>query len=282
MPTRPFNVNIYEVVVRDYDNYRPLPFEEAIECAWQQPLSERHRSEPRRSFRLEHMCEAEDYYVLNFAALQYEGPGRADTTHPVSSIGLNPGELFAYETAMLYDIEHSILFVESHQTSMRSGAIARYFTHFADTTAYGVYPRFDEDVIRRARGFIEIRNVGVRAAVQRRDDRESGLDVHTATGREFEAEYVDLMFSMNSRKRSLSKGPVWSFLNQFINGEDHDDIKRLILRGREHEGDKLEKLDLFRHRERRERLVAVGAGNRRVDHEVRWRELEEIREGYSS
>ena len=63
---------------------------------------------------------------------------------------------------------------------------------------------------------------------------------------------------------------------------NHDEVERLTLRGREHEGDKLEKLDLFRHRERRERTVPVTPGDRRVPCEVRWEELIEIWEGYVS
>ena len=212
MPTRPFKVNIYDVVVRDHDDITPEDFEDAIDLAYQHSITERRRPEPRRSFRLEDVSVTEDYYLLNFAALQYDGPGRADTLSPVSSIDLSPDESFAYETAMLYDIDDSILFVESHQTSMRSGAISRYFTHFAESTIYGVYPRIDESVIRRARGFYEIRGVGLRAAIHGQGNRATGLDVQTGIGREFDAEYVDLTFSLKSRDRALAKGPVWSFL----------------------------------------------------------------------
>ena len=148
MPDKSFKVNIYEVTLSSEDDEDmpddsgDVPFSDAIENAWEQPLPDRLKDVNGKGRRLENYEQRQDCYLMNFVTREFSGPGRSRPETAAVPIDLDPDEDFAHQTAMLYDPDLSLAFLESTQTGMREGAIARYFREFSyPRTEYRLIPR---------------------------------------------------------------------------------------------------------------------------------------------
>ena len=166
METKPFKVNIFDVDVGgDEPAGQPL-LAEAIERASRCSREDRVRNVALKDRRLEHYDRFQDGFLLNFVTFDFPGPGRVSQQAPAVPIGLRGDEFFANETAVLYDPDVNLAFVEATRNGMGAGAIADYFESFAErTTAYRLIPRLDPDATARARRQRQFRKVVMRVAL---------------------------------------------------------------------------------------------------------------------
>lgn len=149
-----FRVNLFDVNLPDAEQVPQTPFREAIENACGQPLADRDRVVNGKWHRLENYEEREGCFLLNFITGQYAGPGRTELGVASAPIGLGPNEAFTYDTAVLYDPEENLVFLESSVLGMREGALASYFEEFANgDTNYSLSYRLDREAAAKARRF---------------------------------------------------------------------------------------------------------------------------------
>ena len=299
MPDKSFKVNVYEVVFpQEGDDEEDdlqvsiptaslnvqTPFEDAINDCSQTPLVDRYGVANGKGRRLEHCDTHDGCNLLNLVTFEFPGPGRSTERAPAMPMGLQVDEYFSHETAMLYDPETHLAFVESTLGSMGPGAIAHYFERFAPGTNYQLVPRLDAEASARARRQREIRSIQTRVAIGpiTQADRNAGTSAILALGENLEGGLVNIEISVGpERKRSLSIAGVWNLVESLTGGSAQHDVKQLRLNGRENEDDPLELIDLLEHREKRERQLPIDMNSRTVDHTVRWRSLIEIHGGFA-
>ena len=289
MPNKPFKVDIYDVRLPEIENEedengtQPVPFEDAINTARNEPLHNRYKIVNGKGRRLEHHRLDQYSYLLNFLTFEYSGPGRSETTTPAVPNNLNPDEYFTVETSMLYDPQLQIAFVESSLTGMRYGALARYFREFSDPrTEYLMYPRIDDDAAARARRFQTIRGftMHVRAGAITDADHQAGVDPFKVVAEEFGAGVFKLEFRAGRRRdESLVPQRVWRAVDAF-NDTNSSSVSKLELYGREHDDEPLEPIDLIQHRERYARPLLVDDITRAIPHRDRWDALLGIRQEF--
>ncbi len=284
MPDKSFNVNIYDLDPPDPYGPAQTPFDTAIQGACAQPLGDRYLIVSEKGRRLEHHDRWEGYYLLNFVTFEFAGPGRSAPETQAVPMGLQPDESFAHETAVLYDPETMLVFAESARGGMGPGAIASYFGRFANRqTDYQLIPRLDDEAGKRARRHQTIRSMTMRVAIGpvTEKDREAGIGVIKSFGDDYGAELVDIEIKASrARGRTLSLGNIWRTANSILNSSDTNNVAQLKIKGREHDDDPLETIDLLQHRERRERSLKVDDVSRKVPHELRWENLISIRQEF--
>lgn len=154
MPEKSFKVNIYNVGITGSNIADPRnhSFHQAIDNVIARPLDRRYTEVSGKGRRLENHRKEEDYYLLNFVTSQFDGPGRTEPETAAIPIDLAPEESFAHETAMLYAPNANLAFVESILGGMGPGAIAHYFSEFANNNEnYSLIPRLDDEASARAR-----------------------------------------------------------------------------------------------------------------------------------
>ena len=293
MPEKSFKANIYHVGFRNPDIPPGIPFETAIEEARERPLGERYVPLLPKGRRLEHDDKRDGCYLLNFVTFEFAGPGRSTPEEYAVHIDLDSNESFAHETAMLYDPETRLAFLESTLGGMGSGAIADYFGNFADRdTEYVLTPRLDDQAAARARTFQTIRTVIMSTSMgpATEVDRETGVGVIKSLGDEFDGGHINLEIKAHrKREHTLSKDLIRRIIDfvtgpgpspSFIDSEDRSTLTRLKIEGRVHDDEPLELIDLFQHKEKRERILLVDDTLRKVLHEDRWKALLEIRQEF--
>ena len=170
MPEKPFTVNIYKVVVHDDDErqFRMMDnsFSAAIEASCAASFADKNKDVDGKMRRLEHYTQHGDFHLLNFATAAFDGPGHFSQTTQVAPFGIDPDEYFAHETAMLYDPDQHLAFLESSQRGMSRTTVARYFMRFAPPkTRYELLPVLDDEASARARRYKTIRKLEVSAAL---------------------------------------------------------------------------------------------------------------------
>ncbi len=280
MPEKRFRVNIYDVGPPE-----GIPFSTAVDNAIAQPPGMRYRVANGKGRRLEHDERRDGVYLLNFLTFEYAGPGRSRPVTPAELIDLDPDEYFTHDTAILYDPETALAFVESTLGGMGSGAIASYFEEFAGEGTYQLSPRLDDEAAARARGHQTIRNLSIRVGMGpiTDADHDAGMGVLKAFGEGFGAGHIDIVLkSLPERNRSLIPGRVWEAIDAILNsGGDHT-VTQLKVTGREHDDEGYEVIDLIQHREKRDRMLPVDPATRKVSHEVRWKALIDIRQEFLS
>ncbi len=272
---RRFRVNIYDV---RHEGQDPIPFEKAISIACKKSLRRRGRDENEKHHRLENHKQKTDRFLLNFVTLDFPGPGRAKREGPVSPFGLDEDESYTHETAILYDIDNRLAFIESKKVGMGYGAIARYFTDFAGLgTAYQLIPRLDPDAATRARKKRLIRGMQMRVGLGpiTRDHANTPSPI-VAFGNAFGASFVDVEIKIEGGKhKSLSLDRISEFLRRETDYEKLG-IQQLKVNGKESEEESLELIDLLQHPEKRDRNLPVDPVERKILHEYRWGALEDI------
>ncbi len=284
MPTKPFKVNIYDVELPQSESAESglTSFGVAIDGACGQPLDERYSDVNEKGRRLEHCDEREGCHLLNFVTFEFAGPGRSAPKTPAAPIDLDRDESFAHETAMLYDPEANLAFVESTQGGMGPGAIVSYFERFANRgTYYRLIPRLDDDAAARARRHQTIRSLIMRVNIGQvtEADRASGIGVIKSLGETYDAGYINIEVktSPEERRKSLRVPSIWETINTIIGSNDANNVTQLKVSGRENDDEPLEIIDLIQHREKRERLLNVDGTSRKIPHEERWNALIDIR-----
>lgn len=280
MPEKSFKANIYDVEFRNPDIPGQTPFETAIEEALGRPLIERYVDLSPKGRRLENDDKRDGCYLLNFVTLKFEGPGRSTPETPAVPIDLDSNESFAHETAMLYDPETRLAFLESTSVGMREGATADYFGKFASSdTEYMLTPRLDDDAAAKARGFQTIRSIIMRVAMGpvTEADREAGIGVIKGFGEGYNAGYMNIeVKAQRERGRTLSRSNIWRTIEPLMGSENRSTVTQLKVEGRTHDDAPLEIIDLIQHQEKRERMLSVDDTLRKVLHEDRWNALLEI------
>lgn len=284
MPEKRFRVNIYEVGFPDEASFGP-PFSEAVDNAIAQPFALLYRDANEKGRRLEHSERRDGVYLLNFATFEFTGPGRSSPVTPVQPIDLDADEFFAHDTAMLYDPSEGLAFVESTQGGMGPGAIARYFEAFAsERTKYQLLPRLDDEAAARARRHQTIRDLTIRVGMGpvTSADHAAGTGTLKAFGEGFGAGQIDISIkSLREKNHSLILDQVWETITSIIgSGGDHT-VTQLKVTGREHDDEGYEIIDLFQHREKRDRMLSVDPTARKVPHTERWDALLSIRQEFS-
>lgn len=283
MPEKRFRVNIYDVGFSEGAAHG-TPFNTAVDIAVALPLDERYRVANGKGRRLEHDTQHGGVYLLNFITFEFAGPGRSRPVTPAQPINLGTDESFAHETAVLYDPNVDLAFVESAQGGMGPGAIASYFEELAGAgTEYLLLPRLDDEAAARARRHQTIRSLNIRIGMGAitRADRDSDLGLIEALGEGFGAGQIDIdIKSLRVKNHSLLLGRVWNAINEAFGSRGEHTVTQLKVTGREHDDERYEVIDLLQHREKRDRMLQVDQVTRKVPHTARWDALIEIRQEF--
>lgn len=286
MPEKRFRVNIYDVGFSG-DAGPGTSFSTALDNAIAQPLALRYREANGKGRRLENDARRDDIYLLNFVTFEFAGPGRSRPITPAQHINLGADESFAHETAMLYDPNAELAFVESTQGGMGPGAIASYFAAFAgDRTEYLLLPRLDDGAGARARRHETIRTIRslfiqVSIGPVTAADREAGTGVLKAFANDYSASSINVEIKAGRGKRdSLLTDSIKSTINALLGRSDETAITKLQVKGRQHDDDPYEIIDLIQHREKRDVPLPVDSSVRKVLHPIRWDALLSIHQDF--
>ncbi len=291
MTDKLFKVRVYKVETLDSIESGQMrfagrtKFENAITRAYAQSITNRCRLINGKYRRLEECRQDAEYSLLHFVTSEFTGPGRFSQNQAVTPINLAPDESFSHGTAMLYDHQAKIAFVETTLVGMGSRAIANYCEMFVDDmTKYDLVPRLDEDASARARKHNTIRRVDMKANIGpvTRADRDGGYGAVQAFGNELEGETIFVRISVSrARTSTLLIRKVWELFN-YASGSTSEDnaVTEFKLSGREHDNDNLEDIDLIEHHESRERLLTVDSTLRQISYQDRWNALIEIRQEF--
>lgn len=137
----------------------------------------------------------------------------------------------------------------------------------------------DDEAATRARRQQTIRGLVIRVArgPVTRIDHDAGIGAIKAFADDFDAGTIDIEIKAQREKgRTLSFRRVWQTIMPYLGNEDTHNITQLKLKGREHDDDPIEVIDLIQHREKRERQLQVDPQTRKVPHTDRWNALAEI------
>ena len=286
MRDKTFQVNLYSVEVENLADNPTTEFNQAILNAAGQTLATREKDIRGRVRRLNDFCaEANNTLLfLNFVTASYSGMGRVRSGQPVMNIRLAPDENFAPETAILYDVTNNLALVESSQ-SMGTGAISDYFESFANAGVhYTLAIRLDEDASARARNYQSIRAVtlGATGGPVTDRDRDAGLGLMKGIVADLEgAKIVVTVTSERQKDRSLSIDAIRRIFNNLIGSPANErTVNQFIVKGREHDDDPLEVIDLFQQRQKREVKLEIDAYSRKVPLSARWDALRQFQQAY--
>ena len=280
MPDKLFRVNIYEVAL---ENETPIGtlFSNAIQNARGQLREDRYKVVDGKGFRLEHSEPANGYYLLNYVAGSYSGPGRLRPDAEIAAFAMQQRDSFAYQTAVLYDPPTNLVFMESNQGGMGPGACARYMREFSGNSKFVLLPRTDEDAHARANRQETTRKVMMRVSLGAfsEADRELGVSALGSLGERYGADFVNIELGVIP-----VKGRTLQSIRQLIAGltgnEPSQSVQKLLVYGKEHDDDKFELIDLYQHREKRQLTLPVDDNERNVPYRVRWNALIGIRQEY--
>lgn len=280
MPEKAFKAKLYDVRLGDPDH--PVDadgLKSAIEKAAMLGLRDRVVSINGKYRRLEAFEIAGDPWLLNFVTAEFAGPGRTGLASPAVAIGLQSDENFAHETAMLYDPNAGVIWIESGLGGMGAGAVKQYFETFSDGLAITLTPRLDDLASAKARAFQEVRKIEYRvmAGPPSAIDEELGMRPITAFASPYEADEVDIVVKVERRKgKSLSISTIRSRLERLISGKEGHNIRGCKVYGRENDDDRLEYIDLFDHLLGGETKLKVDDTTRKVLHQDKWNALAEF------
>ena len=289
MPEKPFKVNVYKVVVEnDDENQLRLvdnSLDEAISAACASSLNDKNRRANEKRCRLEHDSRQDHCFLLNFAVAAFDGPGHFRHETQVVPFGLQEGEAFAHETAMLYDPENKLVLLESSQRGMTRVSVARYFMTFAlPKTRFELVPVLDDEAASRARRYKTVRSLSMKVALPAftNVDRDAGVGAIQALGERFGAGSIDLTINAEPKRKSLFLDKLWEATDFILGQGDSESISNLTIDGREFDEDSFSVIDLIQHREKRTRMLEVDSKERKVPHTERWSALVQIRKEFLS
>ena len=277
MPNKVWKANIYAVTSEHAEGGSPIELSEAIGRALNCPLLEREKDIGGKRRRLDYASQENGLYLLNFVSFEFSGTGKVRQGQVVQSVALQPDESFAPETAMLYDPENSLAFIESAIGSMGPHAIVDYFQEFADPRdKYFLEPMADPDARARARRHQTIRKLEMRvnAGTVTEIDREAGVGPLRALGNEFGGESINIEIAAGRTKASSLNLDAIERLFTSIFGQgtsrDMPHITKLRVNGREYDDDPVELIDLIQHRQWRQASLSIDPDTRKIPHRLRW------------
>ena len=284
MAEKPFTVNIYQVDIQNDDEQQlrfvDNSFDAAITAACASSFNDKNKDVDGKMCRLENDDRQEDYSQLNFATAAFDGPGHFSQTTRVAPFGLQQDESFAHETAMLYDPEQNLIFLESSQRGMTRVTIARYFMKFAlPKTEYELIPILDDEAASKARRYRTVRSltIGVALPAFTKTDHEEGASAIQALGDRFGASFIEMTIKAEPNKKTLLVDKLWETTDFLLGQSDSDSISNLTIDGREYDEDSFAVIDLIQHREKRTRMLQVDSVERKVPYNDRWQALVQIR-----
>ena len=112
-------------------------------------------------------------------------------------------------------------------------------------------------------------------------DHEAGTGAIKAFADGYGASSINVDIKAGRGKgNSLRINSVWSTINSLLGRIDETAITQLKVKGREHDDNPYEIIDLLQHREKRDRMLPVDQVTRRVYHTARWNALIEIRRDF--
>ena len=282
MPTKRFQVNLYDVETTMKRAGWPTSLLDALEQAWSQDIGQREKIVSGKRRRLNDWKVEGGLVYLNFITFEFAGPGRVRQGQPAVPISMRNDESFSPETAILFDPNHDLAYVESTQTGMSPGVIARYCMKFAAVgTTYSLVPRVDDDSEGRARRFSSVKTIEMRVRMgpSSGSDREAGIHALQALGGDYQAEYINLEIKAGRRKAdTLHMGMVRGVIDALR--WNRASMPKLVVTGKEDEDDKLEPIDLIQHREQRRVDLGIDGRTRKVPHQTRWDALADMYLGY--
>lgn len=294
MSAEDFNVFIYDIESDHGDGELP-DLQRAMREAISLNPDERTISSPLGDYdcRLEHYSDSDGLCFLNFAILKFAGPGRAARNQAITAFNLGSDGRFAYQTAMLCDTREKVAFIQSSRPGMGPGAIAKYLNKFAaggplsplpsPSSSLWFTPRLDPEARQRALGKKEIRSmsfrVGTRVGINTfaQSDPQSGLGYLTALATENDAGVMDLTLSFGPGKGSLSTRIIEVARRVLRAKNEGEDVRKLQIRGRDHEDEQLENINLLGHQEKYSQRLQVDSQARIIHYRNRWKALDNIR-----
>ena len=113
-------------------------------------------------------------------------------------------------------------------------------------------------------------------------DREADLGTIKGFGENLGAGFIDLVIGVErARENSLDIGAVRRMIDA-VGGNvgELTSVSKFSVKGREHEDDPLEVIDLFQNREQYRTRLEIADQTRRVPLETRWQTLHEIRDDF--
>lgn len=255
-----------------------------MERVWAEPPRDRIFTVGGVDCRLEHYEEKLGLCFLNFAVLQYLGPGRAALNQPITSFNLNPHDRFAYQTAMLYDSHQQLAFIQSSRPGMTASAIGHYLTSYVWST--GIYFQFNPILDRNARNRAlrnnVIRTLEMRVAIRdfTQKDRDLGMSLGEVLSWSdgYGARHMDIKMSIGRGKGSLAVANVRELVDTALGRlEPGYELEKLRLTCRSIMDERTEVIDLLQHREHRDLQLQVDPRDRTIPYKNRWHALEKIR-----
>ena len=286
MPTdKSFKVNIYRVELEEIENVIQVSFDQAVQNAWGQQFVDRFKEIGGRGHRLDHFRQQGDCFLMNFASFAFYGPGRVTPQTQIAPMGLAANEHYGHETSLVYDHPSETVFVEANINGLGSGAIAHYFRQFANShSRYTLVPVLDEDASARARRHQTIRSVTVRMATGpiTEADHRAGTSAYKALGGGFEGASIDVEIkARRSPRDSLNIGGVWDSLTQWLDNPRDKGITGLRVKGREHDDEPYEIIDLLQQYQKGEILLEVNDDTRNIPLASRWDALMQVRNRFN-
>lgn len=281
MAERTFRVGIFDV-----EDDTDMPMADAMAQIYARRLVDRVYEEAPKNHRLEAHDVRRNLHFANFVTLGYSGPGRARLSDPVDPIGLSSDEFYTHETAMLYDAENSIAYIESIREGIAPGAIQRYLSEFVESASYRLTMRLDPEASARANrfGIIGALEVGVMIGPATEADRGAGVGAINGFGQRYGASHANLVVKVerSNRDRTLTIPGIRELISRVTGSSYSDRIRKLKLTGRESDDGPSEVIDILHHAEKREQILEVDPTERKIPRPRRWNALERIRNDYAS
>jgi hypothetical protein len=97
----------------------------------QLPLEERLKAVGDSPLRIEQAVRAGDFWLIDFAGIKHEGPGRASVATPIEDFDLTEEEGFGHETAFCFNTQSSFLTLRYNHYGPRISRIQTYLYGFA-------------------------------------------------------------------------------------------------------------------------------------------------------
>ena len=250
MPYKPFTVNVYAVETENTTDNQTTEFRDAILDALRQEIEAREIEIREKIRRVNDRSVRDNLIFVNFVTFEYAGPGGVRRAAPVQNLLDQPDQYFAGETAMLYDNELNLVFLESTPTVMGTGAVAEYFEEFANAgTHYRLAPMLDDTAAARARANQVYRSLTLRVSMGPTSDRDREAELGTIKGfgENLGANFIDLVIGVDrARESSLDLGAVRRMI-EAVGGNvgEPTSVSKFLVKGREHDDNPLEIIDLF-------------------------------------
>ena len=276
-----FSLSVKRIVNKELQDRSSALFGRAIRRARALAIPEREINKKNRY--LEAHGRRGTCIVLDFTTRNYSGPGRGNKGHPAIPMGLSSGEQYAHHTAVLYDPKEALVLIELGRPGMNAGNVAHFFQEFSPKDIQFILnPVMDSQAQARAMLHKEFRSVTLQVAVSGPStpaDRQAGLALASTFARELGGGVMNIEIKA-SRQKSLTREHVQALITKVVSPKTRSPIIGMKTKGREHDDDPLELIDLLQSREIRSKMLSINETERTVPRDTRWDALEEIRDEF--